>query len=525
MSTLAELNSYSQNSVQFTSNLNLTVQEGSILTIPLITFDLAKTLGPLNTGTVTIATVFDLTGSPGGITDIGAIMTLDNVSATSSNIVIATNTTTITITNIITAEDYLAGSVGIVLPDDIYNDFSLTCVSTITNTQTAVEYIINTTIDVVDSPELIPTNLARIIYNYNATTAFRLGQYPQIVDDKTGDYTLTIFVPLTYPSSSYNNLIISSSSSPVLTSNTWTGDATGGTRTLIGTKNNINQFLRNLTIQHISDTQQQMYLIYTLTNPDTGFVTTISQDCRPEIGITMLLGPMTGSLTPQVVTPATFREFIHVNDSLLLGNVSTPAISIQAIQAYTNQDTTEDYIDIDTSELVIDVGSSLSTTIEFDRIGTGNAITQFPLIGSVANSASAWAPQPYSDMSFQAPSTINTYNGQVLLPPYSIENTEWEYDNVVPGSATITSNTLVANPFYGYSGYWNQIEFTVDYIHSHYRNYAEIVVEVEEITMQAGAAPNPSTYTWTRANGWNSNTSFDAILTRYPTNYIYFQKY
>ena len=397
MSTLAELNSYSQNSVQFTSNLTVTVQENNIITIPLITFDLAKTLGPLDTSTLTVTTVFDLTGSPGGITNIGAIMTLANVSATSSNIVITTNATTITITNIITAEDYLAGSVGIQMPFDFPTDFVLNCVTTISNTRT---YIINTTINVVDMPELLPLVLDPIRYLPNATTFFSTSQYPQIVDRDNPDTLYTLTITTDSPATgNYRVELDTLAPTYPLTTNTWAEVSGVGKLTLVGLRDNINGHLRTIRIISGNDANSNGFFSWTLTNP-SGFQTHIEQQYG---GVYIPFWEC--SLDSGPITPSTITRFIH---SEILRDGGTTASNPVSIKAIGRTLFTQDYIDVglpctvtytkqklnsnnnswdtDWAWALSGSGTGNSTYVSnMTRSDTADAIEYMPLPGAFAN--------------------------------------------------------------------------------------------------------------------------------------------
>tara|TARA_R110000803_G_scaffold40893_5_gene88115 strand:- start:1512 stop:4025 length:2514 start_codon:yes stop_codon:yes gene_type:complete len=174
MSTLAELNTYSATSVVATATATATFSKGRKNTVPVSTWDVAKELGTLgSTGTLTVNHVF-LTG----YTSYTYRDIVLNTAVTPDNTVTLTavSGTEYTITGISTQSDYLYGSVLMDMSEDCTISASnpdITLRTTITSSASSRTFVINTTITVVDNPQLLPPqgDLPNIVFTADATVA------------------------------------------------------------------------------------------------------------------------------------------------------------------------------------------------------------------------------------------------------------------------------------------------------------------------------------------------------------------
>ena len=231
MSTLADLNTYSATSVVATATAEATFVKGKKNTIPVSTWDVARELGTLGTtGTLTVNHVF-----LSGYTSYTHRDIVLNTNVTPDNTVTLTavSGTEYTITGMSTQLDYLYGSVLMDMTEDCSISASnpdITLRTTITNSVSSRTFVVNTTITVVDNPQLLPGqgDLADIVFTADATVDIGT------ITPKIADKVRSQEIPLQYNFRKQFDLDGGADSSIVLNSSvSWDGSG-GFTTALFG---------------------------------------------------------------------------------------------------------------------------------------------------------------------------------------------------------------------------------------------------------------------------------------------------
>lgn len=400
-----------------------------------------------------------------GIANIANLLNTNDIVAVSDATTITANVTTISVGNISTAEDYLAGQVSIDLPIDLGN-FTLPCTTTIQNGQT---FVINTSIDVIDVNEVDKTFLDPIVYAPGNTT-FLSSQYLQITaDDYESSDVFTLTIDTENP---YANIKLATGDTSSLITNSFTSTGVrSGQLLLVGSKANVNAHLSTLYLSYTGSepANEETRLTWRVINPG-GFVTQLYQsygqvrsmfyavkDCAYSTGWNADVA--VGGFYADELT------ITDINDSVYTENASYHGQTVFSNPLLLN---TGDYLTVD-PQLVVhtnlsanianianiktDGNSTVTYTIgnsvseyNFEPYQSTSGIATIPRVGDITNSGNVWIPAPYQPLSTVTDVYTTSGLGNVQLS----KTLEWQYDELL-ANTYLNSNNSYDSTFYVYN--------------------------------------------------------------------------
>lgn len=280
MNSLSSLNFYSNTSVRYADdrpgvlvlsaasaqNQSITVYEGESFILPA-GIDIIELLSAPNDLTLALTVPTSINGSalpPNIIINENPYFTITETNDVSSK--------TFTITGFASVEEWdAAKSIVIAPPRDASGDF--TCNTTLS--YGANSYSWTTTVSIVDTPEI--TNPGNAVYDEDSYMIITAP--PQILDaENVSNETSKYTVEITGPSGFISSLSHTDTGTWDV-SNTVTWDDVAKKYTIYGNKDYVNAILQHLVmLPGFNYTTSPTYLTYTLTNPYSYKVTTVTQN-------------------------------------------------------------------------------------------------------------------------------------------------------------------------------------------------------------------------------------------------------
>lgn len=537
MGSFTSLNSYGGSNVVSTISTTLFLDEGDDFQLPMPSWYFVNEIGILTGNGVTIT--HNLGPVANAAIAFGNIFAVTFPNANSSpNVSISRVGNTWTISNVKSAEDYLAIDGTVDIPPDLAGNITYTTVVTNTNVP-SIPQTINVNLIITDRPEVTNTDLSDLVIPFGANVSYG-GPYLTLsgtqlsnfspLENQPGIYTVTITTQ-----DNYANLILSTTSANALTTNSWTGTTTQGVLTLSGTKANVNAHLNTLRVSGNGslDLWFNKQMTWRFINP-SGYTTTLTQKYVQFHYSQWYLSGMTGNTTTHpsgaiiwsnfvgnvsevtnssayydwplpgtsTTIPLRLRDALHVADDLSasasLGPIKLIGIGNAVINNNIVSFTKVDVEGAGNSYATYQMASGNVYTQNFSRYSIDSATTTLPKVGSFANTANTWHPAPYSPFTLNTQArlengaNIGSVNISSLIGDLSNKSLQWQYDKIVSGSdsSVIYSDTGSAG------NYQRNARFVYQTQTSQYLNYNQLKITVDRFA-SAG-----NTFGWTNTGGY-----------------------